>query len=221
MKQQQPTWWNEWVVTNGSYKLVALFITLILWVSVLGRKETTLTREIPLQFQVGEGRVITETSARAVRFELSGSRRALRRLARDKVDPITMELSPGSLGRVVVTVPDDTLKLPFGVKVVTANPSTVAVQVEEVVKKRVPVVIAWRDPHERNSVIQNARITPQDVLVEGGTSALRKVREVLTQDVSRADAVEVDGVWTIKTKLRAIELDGVRPVDDQEVLIQF
>jgi hypothetical protein len=39
--------------------------------------------------------------------------------------------------------------------------------------------------------------------------------------VSPADAIQVDGVWTIKTKLRALELDGVRPVDDQDVLIQF
>lgn len=212
--------WDEWVVENGSYKIVALFITLILWVSVLGRKETTLTREIPIIFTIHSERVITSTSSRSIRFELSGSRRALRRMARDRVEPITIDLGASSLGRVIVTVPDDSLKLPFGVKVVSANPPTLAVDIEEVVKKKVPVSILWRDSEDK-VLAKGAVVEPREIVVEGGKSVVRKVREVLTQEVSAVDAVEENGKKVIRTKLRPLEFDGVRSIEDQEVTIQF
>lgn len=213
--------WSDWVMENGSYKVVALFITLILWVSVLGRKETTLTREIPVAFSIGADRTITETSARSVRFELSGSRRALRKMARDKVEPITVDLSAGSTGRVIVTVPDDSLKLPFGVKVVSANPSTLAVDIEPVVKKKVPVIVVWRDRDEKDAVMRTAKIIPSEVFIEGGKSSVKRVREVLTQEVSRQDAILEGSKHVIRTKLRGLDHEGLKSVEDQDVVIEF
>ncbi len=212
---------REWIYENGSYKLVALFITLILWVSVLGRKETTVVKEVPLQFMTAEEKIISNVSSRIVRFEMTGSRRALRRFLSDKTEPVSVDLKSRGAGRLIVTVPEDSIKLPFGVKVLSVNPTTIVVDIEELAKKKVPVIVAWREPRENNRVILKAVTEPAEIWIEGGKNVLNKIREVLTAEVSSKDAVEVNGRHVIKTKIRALELDGIRSIPEQDITITF
>ena len=51
MKQQQSLF-EKYVLENGSYKLVALFVALVLWVAILGRKDFVMTYELPIQLLV-------------------------------------------------------------------------------------------------------------------------------------------------------------------------
>src|SRR5690606_38635104 len=113
------------------YKLVALFITLILWVSVLGRKETTVSKEVPLNFIAAEDKIVSSVSSKLVRFELTGSRRALRRFIAERAEPISVDLKIRGVGRLIVTVPEDSLRLPFGVKVQGVNPPSIVVDIED------------------------------------------------------------------------------------------
>lgn len=212
---------KEWVYENGSYKLVALFITLILWVSVLGRKETTVAKEVPMQFISADEKIVTNVSNKSVRFEMTGSRRALRRFLVDKVDPITVDLKGRGNGRLIVTVPEDSLRLPFGVKVLSVTPPSIVVDIEDITKKKVPVIVAWREYRETNRVIMHAVVEPSDIWIEGGRSALAKIREILTVEVSSKDAIEIDGHHVIKTKIRGLELDGIKPIPEQDITITF
>ena len=43
---------------NGSYKLVALFISLILWLTILGRREFVVNKEIEVEFTVAQSLVV-------------------------------------------------------------------------------------------------------------------------------------------------------------------
>jgi YbbR domain-containing protein len=212
---------RDWIYDNGSYKLVALFITLILWVSVLGRKETTVSKEIPLRFITSTESIVTNSSAKSVRFELTGSRRSLGRFLSDKHEPISVDLSGRSTGRLIVTVPEDSVRLPFGVKVLSINPASIVVDIDELTKKKVPIVVSWRESKENNRVIMHAVVEPSDVWIEGGKSVLTKIREILTLEVSSKDAVEIDGHHVIKTKIKTLELEGIKTNLDQDVTITF
>lgn len=214
-------WYEEWVYENGSYKLVALFITLILWVSVLGRKETTVAKEIPLSFSVMDNRIVTAASARSVRYELSGSRRALRKFVAEKTEPITIDINGASVGRLMVTIPDDSIRLPFGVKVQNINPSSVVIEVDEVVKKRVPVVLVWKDATEQNKFILGAKVEPSEIEIEGARQALAKVREVLTAEITSEEAQEQNGEKVIRTKIKSPEIDGIKPLTNEDVVVRF
>lgn len=209
---------KEWIIDNGSYKLVALFITLILWVSVLGRKETTTWKDVSLQFLTTSDKIITNVSTRAVRFEVAGSKRALRKFITDKMEPLVVDLNGRNAGRILITVPDDSLKLPFGVKVLSVTPPTVVVDIEDVAQKKVPIIISWMQ-HEQRMI--PVKVEPAEIEIEGGTSALAKIQQVTTQDISFRDIVEIDGVRVIKTKIKAIEVEGVKPLSDQNVTITF
>ena len=47
------------VTENGSYKLVALFITLVLWVTFLGRREGVYTGEVTLEYLTKDSIVVS------------------------------------------------------------------------------------------------------------------------------------------------------------------
>lgn len=54
--------WNEKLqdklYENGSYKVVALLITLILWITVLGNKDQILNQHVKLNFNLPKDHII-------------------------------------------------------------------------------------------------------------------------------------------------------------------
>ena len=64
---------------NGSYKLVALFISLILWLTILGRREFVVNKEIDVDFTVAENLLIAGQSSDKVRVKISGPQPLLKK----------------------------------------------------------------------------------------------------------------------------------------------
>ena len=50
--------WRQFLFENFSYKLVALFISLILWMTILGRRDFQVTKSIELDLMPAVGMVI-------------------------------------------------------------------------------------------------------------------------------------------------------------------
>lgn len=214
-------WFDEFVYENGSYKLVALFITLILWVSVLGRKETTVSKEVPLVFVTASNHVVSSVSAKSVRFDLAGSKRSLKKYVTEKNDPINVDLSSRAAGRIIVSVPDDTMRLPFGAKVVSINPPSIVIELEETVKKKVPVKVQWRDIEDQKHLENKIVIEPSDVEIEGAKSIISKIRSVSTVEVNSAEAVAEGNKHVIRTHIRLPDGEGFKNNKNQEIKIIF
>ena len=65
---------------NLSYKFVALGVATILWVSMLGRKDSTMTKDFELQILLGQHLEVTTPTPQIVRVELAGPRVALKKI---------------------------------------------------------------------------------------------------------------------------------------------
>lgn len=106
---------------NLSYKFVALGVALILWVSMLGRKDSTLTREFELQLMLGPNIEAEGRPPQLVRVEFAGPRVALKKI--NNMNPVyTVDLSAASPGRQVVQLNPDGLNLPIGSRVISIEP---------------------------------------------------------------------------------------------------
>lgn len=133
MKRNQAREWKNLIVENGSYKLVALFVTLILWVTILGRRDFVLTKDMDVEFLLPRSIAVAPSAGRErkVTVKVSGPRMALKKFAQNP-GTITIDLGrqaePGPV-RAVIT--SRNVEVPFGVKVLSVTPDTINVNLVE------------------------------------------------------------------------------------------
>lgn len=125
MKKQTSNWKNIFY-ENGSYKLVALFVTLILWVTILGRRDFVQTKEVDLEFLLPRNMVIAGNVEKKVLVKVSGPRMALKKFAQNP-GTITIDLGKSSVGPNRAEITPKNVEVPFGVKVMSITPEQILV----------------------------------------------------------------------------------------------
>jgi len=118
--------WISWITENGSYKLVALFVTLILWVTILGRGDIVTTKDVGLEFILPRNVMIAEKFERKVALKVAGPRMALKKFTQNP-GIITVDLSRSQPGKNRVTITSKNVDAPFGVKVLLITPDVIHV----------------------------------------------------------------------------------------------
>lgn len=120
--------WKNLILENGSYKLVALFVTLILWVTILGRRDFVLSKDMDVEFLVPPSITLADTAhERRATVKVSGPRMALKKFAQNP-GTITIDLTRSQPGTVRAVISPQSVEVPFGVKVLSVSPNTVQVK---------------------------------------------------------------------------------------------
>lgn len=114
---------NRWVWSdNLSYKFVALGVALILWMSMLGRKDSTLMKDFELQVLLAPKIELETPIPQIVKVEVVGPRVALKKI--NQMNPVfTVDLTSAKAGRQVVQLNRDGLNLPIGARVLSIEPN--------------------------------------------------------------------------------------------------
>jgi len=123
--------WRALFFENVSYKIVALFISLILWVTILGRRDFQVTKNMELDLSVAQGMVVESQSVEHIKIRVSGPRTALRKfLETGATQVLNLDLSGYRPGAHRVSIPTQRLDLPFGVKILSVKPTEVEVRLK-------------------------------------------------------------------------------------------
>lgn len=118
------------VLDNFSYKVVSLFIALILWLTILGRRDYTVTRSFELDFSVATQSLLVKQSSDRVKIKVSGPRTALRKfMDSEAAQVVSIDLSQYGEGQFDVEIPSNKIDIPFGVKVLSIQPAHVQVHI--------------------------------------------------------------------------------------------
>lgn len=122
--------WHSALSENFSYKLVALFIALILWLTVLGRRDFVLTKDMDLDFKVPAQDVIVAQTADHIRIKVSGPRAALKKFVETQ-GHLVLDISDRGEGLIDVDVTSQEISVPPGVKVMGVRPNLIRVEVSK------------------------------------------------------------------------------------------
>lgn len=106
---------------NLSFKLVALGVSLVLWFSMIGRKDSTLTKDYQLQVLLPGNTELAHPIPDFVRVEIAGPRISLKKLGQT-VSVYTIDLTSAGVGRKLVKLNSDGVNLPLGAHVVSVEP---------------------------------------------------------------------------------------------------
>ncbi|MBK9294399.1 MAG: hypothetical protein IPM57_08125 [Oligoflexia bacterium] len=116
---------------NTSYKIVALLITLILWVIILGSKEAIMIKLVHVNFVLPKNHAITNNVTHEISFKAAGPRLILKKFS-EMNEPLVIDLSHLSEGTTTVRIHSDSINTPPGVRILNMSPGAVTVKLEKV-----------------------------------------------------------------------------------------
>jgi len=139
---KRSTNWKDFIFENGSYKLVSLFVTLILWVTILGRRDFMLTKDMDVEFLLPPNAVMQSVRGeRKISVKVSGPRTALKKFAQSP-GSITFDLTKSEVEqkntKVKAVIQVKNIEVPFGVKVVSIDPDSIEVILSPVQTVSIP-----------------------------------------------------------------------------------
>lgn len=120
---------KESLLENASYKLVALFISLILWLSILGRRDFVVTKDIDVDFIVAKGHSLAQSTDK-VRMKVSGGQSLLKNF-RDRMHSTTIDVSDKKSGLYDIEMTPTKFDVPSGIRVLGIRPNTIRVEIIE------------------------------------------------------------------------------------------
>lgn len=117
---------------NLSYKIVSLSIALILWVSLLNRRDFELKETVKLDVVTSSAFKVVEVKPAEFEVQLSGQRKAIFKLRNSlKIQDLVVDISRRGDGEFEVLIPFEDLKLPTGIRITSVKPDSISVKVEK------------------------------------------------------------------------------------------
>lgn len=171
-------------------KLIALVITLALWFGVTGLRTTTKGErfnDIPLNIRVSNNVEIVNSPVTEVDIVLSGDKRKIDQLQLDKRNlVISLDLTdvqPGN--RTVQILPENvSIELPQGVKLEEIQPNKIAVELEAMEEREIPVRVQTEGAlPEGFEIYGEPTITPAKVRLRGPASLIKSLGFVSTEEI--------------------------------------
>ncbi|HAG91672.1 MAG TPA: hypothetical protein DCL41_07355 [Bdellovibrionales bacterium] len=106
---------------NLSYKLIAFAVAFVLWISMIGSKDSVLTKDYQLQVLLPTNTELAHPAPDFVRVEVVGPRVSLKKLSQS-ISVYTVDLSGEPVGQITVQLSPDNVALPIGTRVVSVDP---------------------------------------------------------------------------------------------------
>jgi YbbR domain-containing protein len=121
------------ITENFSYKVVALFISLILWLTILGRRDFVLSKNIDVDLITAPGTQIVAQTTDHIKVKVSGPRSSLKKFLESSLSQsITLDVSQRGEGVVYVDIPMNKIEVPLGVRILGIRPNQIQAEVVKV-----------------------------------------------------------------------------------------
>lgn len=193
---------EDWLI-----KLVALAITLGLWLGVTGLHAPTKTRlnNVELKLRVSNDTEITNSPAQEVALVITGDKRKIDQIKQSDLI-VSLDLADIQTGeRMIQITPENVnVELPTGVRLEEIQPNRIAVKLEKVEEREIAVKAETEGVLDENFEIYDETVVPQKVRVRAPQSYIKSLDFVSTEKINIAARRE-------SFTARQVELNLVNP----------
>ena len=183
-------------VENLPLKLLSLALATVLWFMIAGEKTSEMGLSVPVELKnFPKDLELTGDAVNAVEVRLRASPSIIQSLGPQDVSA-HVDLNGVVEGEHIVNLTADSIRIPFGVKVVRINPSTLTLNLERTVQKVVPVRARLLGRPKAGYEVAEVTSNPPEVRVAGPKSRVQEVEGAFTEPVSveAADTTVVENV---------------------------
>jgi YbbR domain-containing protein len=172
------------MLQNLPLKLVSLALATLLWFAIAGEKTSEMGLAVPVELKnFPKDLELTGDAVNAVEVRLRASPSIIQSLGPQEVSA-HVDLSGLGEGEHIVNLTAESIRLPFGVKVVRINPSTLTLNLERTVQKMVPVRARLLGRPAPGYEVAEVTASPPEVRVTGPKSRIQEVEGAFTEPVS-------------------------------------
>lgn len=195
-------------------KLLALAITIALWVGVTGLSEIGSDRyKVPLVLRLADNAEATNQPIDEVEIRISGDKRRLAQIREGDLR-VWVDLTSTPVGNHTVTLAPDTVTmpdLPTGVKLDDINPKKIVVRLEAIEEREVPVRVETQGSVKNGMEIYSELAQPAKVRIRGPVTYVRGLASVPTEKV---DVGGRSQDFTVReVRLAALSNDNATPLE--------
>jgi YbbR domain-containing protein len=180
------SWLRKIFIEDWGLKLLALGITLLLWLAVTGvNKPVTIRTGVQLNFIRPDKMEISNDPPRTVDVLLTGRRSKLDSIK--QLDLVaTVDVSDLREGERVVRLSSDRvqMELPDGVKIDAFQPSIVPVHLEPIIERQIEVEVKLDGKPEAGYEVYSVRSSPGNVRVRGPAGRVNGLHKAPTETIS-------------------------------------
>lgn len=170
-------------------KIASLILAIILWLFVVMSGHSVIVMDVPIKFINMPQGVEMVDRAKSVRLGIEGQERVLKGLNQDDIS-VVINLEKAKAGKNHFSLTRRNIGIPNRLTVKSVSPQTISLVLEERLRKNVsvkPVIVGL--PAEGFSV-DHIRITPEEVLIEGPRSLVKRIYSVKTEPLDVTGTVE-------------------------------
>lgn len=200
-------------VEDWSLKLLALAITLALWLAVAGQNKPVTTRaSVLLNFIRPDSFEISNDPPKSVDVLLTASRHKFDRLS--LLDLVaTVDLSDQRAGERVLRLSDRAqMELPDGVKIASFQPSAIAVRLDPVVERQLEIDPKIEGQPADGYEVYSVHPSKGSVAVRGPSGHVNSLQKAPTETISAAGRKESFTAANIAIDIADPKIDLLDPV---------
>ncbi|HEX6737795.1 MAG TPA: CdaR family protein [Vicinamibacteria bacterium] len=178
------------MLDNFPLKAVSLALAVMLWYVIAGEKTSEMGVTVPVELQnVPPELELTGDPVNAVQVRLRASPGVIQRLGPGDISA-RIDLHGLEEGERIVHLTSDSMRVPFGVKVVKITPAIITLHFERTLTKTVPVRPRLLGRPAEGQEVAEVTSEPAEVRLAGPKSRVQEVESAFTEPVS------VDGART-------------------------
>jgi YbbR domain-containing protein len=203
---------KETLTANLGTKLVSLLVAVILWGVVLGSRNIEVSKEVPLEILTPPDLVVANEMPERLTFRLSGPKAFLRSVLDRREEPIRVNLIGNKPGLVTYRFFSDHIRLPIGVRVLSVNPASILIKLEELKKRDVPVKVITEGTLAPGLSIKSIKTVPEVVTIKGPESRIEGITEVPSVPVQLGEiSSSIERELPLDLARLGVQLEGSLP----------
>jgi YbbR domain-containing protein len=215
-------WLRKLFLEDWGLKLLALAITVVLWLAVTGQNKPVTLRVtgVQLNFLRPDGLEISNEPPATVDVILTGSKDKLDRIGpRDLV--ANVDLSDQKAGERIIKLTLDRVKMDLQeeVKIRGFNPAAVPIRLEPIIEAPLEVEVKFEGKLPEGYEITSVNVNPAKIRVRGPADRINALRKAITETVWLDGRKESFNIAHVEINIPDAKIDILDPGVDIHVAV--